>query len=134
MIKGYPRIPTESEEQQALFRWAALNKGRHPELALLFHVPNGGSRGKAEAGRFKAEGVRAGVPDLCLPVARAGKHGLYVEMKRSKNGRVSAEQKEWLEALDAQGYAVAVCLGWEAAVRVILAYLGGGGNAVETGY
>ena len=65
-------VPTESVEQQCLFRWAAFQSGRFPELALLYHVPNGGSRKKAEAGRFRAEGVKAGVPDLCLPVARGG--------------------------------------------------------------
>ena len=63
-------VPTESAEQQCLFRWAVFQSGRFPELALLYHVPNGGSRKKAEAGRFRAEGVKAGVPDLCLPVAR----------------------------------------------------------------
>ena len=50
-------VPTESVEQQCLFRWAAFQSGRFPELALLYHVPNGGSRKKAEAGRFRAEGV-----------------------------------------------------------------------------
>lgn len=59
-------VPTESVEQQCLFRWAAFQSGRFPELALLYHVPNGGSRKKAEAGRFRAEGVKAGVPDLCF--------------------------------------------------------------------
>lgn len=52
-------VPTESVEQQCLFRWAAFQSGRFPELALLYHVPNGGSRKKAEAGRFRAEGVKA---------------------------------------------------------------------------
>lgn len=73
-------VPTESVEQQCLFRWAAFQSGRFPELALLYHVPNGGSRKKAEAGRFRAEGVKAGVPDLCLPVARGGFHGLYIRV------------------------------------------------------
>ena len=36
-------IPTEAEEQIALFEWARLQTGRFPELALLYHVPNGGS-------------------------------------------------------------------------------------------
>ena len=71
-------VPTESVEQQCLFRWAAFQIGRYPELKLLYHVPNGGSRKKSEAGRFKAEGVKAGVPDLCLPVARGCSHGLYI--------------------------------------------------------
>ena len=71
-----PYVPTESVEQQSLFRWAAYQSGKYPELKLLYHVPNGGSRNKAEAGRFKAEGVKAGVPDLCLPVPRGEFHGL----------------------------------------------------------
>ena len=33
-------IPTEAEEQIALFEWARLQTGRFPELALLYHVPN----------------------------------------------------------------------------------------------
>ena len=120
------RIPTEDEEQIALMRWAALATPAHPELRLLFHIPNGGSRGKAEAGRFRAMGVKPGVPDLFLPVPRSGFHGLFVELKRTKGGRVSPEQEEWLRALVDKGYMARVCPGWEAASRAILAYLEGG--------
>lgn len=97
-------VPTESVEQQCLFGWAAFQSGRFPELALLYHVPNGGSRKKAEAGRFRAEGVKAGVPDLCLPVARGGFHGLYIELKRQKGSKTSDDQKAWLSNLEKQGY------------------------------
>lgn len=68
-------LPTEEDEQIALFLWAKMASATMPELDLLYHIPNGGSRGKAEAGRFKASGVKAGVPDIFLPVARGGKHG-----------------------------------------------------------
>lgn len=116
-------VATESVEQQALFRWAAYQYGAHPELALLYHVPNGGGRSRAEAGRFKAEGVKAGVPDLCLPVARGQFHGLYIELKRAKGGRLHPEQRRWLDELGRQGYAAIVCYGWEDAVRAIKEYL-----------
>lgn len=116
-------VPTESVEQQSLFRWAFYERSRFPELALLYHVPNGGHRSKAEAGRFRAEGVKAGVPDLCLPVARGDYHGLYIELKRQKGGRISENQKRWLAALQEQGYFVAVCFGWEEAANVIEKYL-----------
>lgn len=116
-------VPSESEEQQCLFRWAAYQNGRFPELALLYHVPNGGSRRKAEAGRFRAEGVKAGVPDLCLPVARGGYHGLYIELKRQKGSKTSEDQKRWLSELAGQGYFAALCKGWEAAAKVITEYL-----------
>lgn len=116
-------VPTESEEQQALFQWAAWQSGNHPELALMYHIPNGGSRGKAEAGRFRAEGVKAGVPDIFLPAARGGYHGLYIEMKRLEKSKTSKEQLIWHENLSKQGYFVAVCKGWEKASQTILAYL-----------
>ena len=75
------RREIEGAEQATLMDWAALMAGRWPELQLLFHVPNGGARGKAEAARMKRQGVKAGVPDLMLPVARGGYHGLFLEMK-----------------------------------------------------
>lgn len=36
------------------------------DKAFWFHPPNGGSRSKAEAGAFKAMGVKAGVPDIIV--------------------------------------------------------------------
>lgn len=70
----------------------------------------------------RAIGVKKGVPDLCLPVARGGCHGLYIEMK-APNGTTRAEQDWWLEELRGQGYQAAVCYGWEDAARVIGSYL-----------
>lgn len=64
MQKNKMPVPTEAQEQMTLFSWAAMQSGKYPELNLLYHVPNGGSRHKAEAGRLRAEGVKAGVPDL----------------------------------------------------------------------
>ena len=118
-------LPKEGQEQATLMNWAAMHKDVYPELALLFHIPNGGGRSKAEAGRFKAEGVKAGVPDLMLPVARGEYHGLFIELKRLDGGTVSKAQKEWIRDLNAQGYRAEVCKGWEAASRVIRDYLEG---------
>ena len=115
-------IPTESQEQQALFQWANFQSGTYPELALMFHVPNGGSRHKLEAVRFKAEGVKAGVPDICLPVARGDYHGLYIELKR-EGGKLSHSQIDWLEALQRQKYCARVCYGWEDAAKMLMEYL-----------
>lgn len=61
--------PTEDTEQMCLFRWADAQSGKYPELSLMYHIPNGGKRGKAEAGRFRAMGVKSGVPDIFLPFA-----------------------------------------------------------------
>lgn len=128
MQKNKMPVPTEAQEQMTLFSWAAMQSGKYPELNLLYHVPNGGSRHKAEAGRLRAEGVKAGVPDLCLPVARGQYHGLYIELKRQRGGRTSNHQSEWLDALSAQGYKAALCYGWEQAAGTIIEYLTGGGT------
>lgn len=53
---------------------------------------------------MKAAGVKPGVPDMFLPVAREGCHGLYIELKRRDGGRVSPEQTAWMDALARQGY------------------------------
>ena len=79
-------VPTEADEQIALFEWAALQSGRFPELALLYHVPNGGSRNKIEAARLRAQGVKSGVPDLCLPVARGGNSGFISSLNGNAAG------------------------------------------------
>ena len=115
---------TESQEQITLFEWAALHTRKHPELELLYHIPNGGHRHKTTAMRLKAEGVKAGVPDICLPVPRSGYHGLYIELKAGKN-KVTDNQTHWLEALKQNGHYATVCHGWEAAAEIILRYLKG---------
>ena len=117
------RTPREDEEQSALFEWARMQSGKYPELELLHHIPNGGSRNKAEAAKLKRQGVKAGVPDICLPIARGGSHGLYIELKRQRGGKVSPEQLNWLLALTEQGYTAVICTGWEAAAKMIIDYL-----------
>jgi hypothetical protein len=118
-----PAIRTsEHVEQVTLMRWAALQERRYPELRLLHAVPNGGARHKAVAAAMRAEGVRRGVPDLDLPVARGQWHGLRIELK-AKGGRLTPEQTQWLADLTAEGYRAEVCTGWESARELILEYL-----------
>lgn len=118
-------VPREDTEQECLFRWAAYQCRVYPELQLMYHIPNGGARDRVTGARLKAQGVKRGVPDICLPVARGGKHGLYIELKRQRGGRVSEDQRMWLDELDKQGYAVAVCRGWQEAAAEIKQYMAG---------
>ena len=118
-------IPHEANEQTALFNWAQLSRCKYPELDLLYHIPNGGSRNRLEAANLKRQGVKAGVPDLCLPVARGGFHGLYIEMKAGKN-KTTDKQNSWLAALKAQGYCTAVCYNWLEAKELLENYLKSG--------
>ncbi len=95
---------------------------QHPELKLMYHIPNEGKRSAALGAKMKREGLKAGVPDICLPVARSGCHGLYIELKAGRN-KTTENQKRWLADLAEQGYMTAVCYGWEAASKVIVKYL-----------
>lgn len=124
--QSHPPAPTEEQEQMAVFTWAALaaRVGGQPELALLHHTPNGGLRDKVTAGRLKAAGVKPGVPDLHLPVARRGYHGLWIEMKRAdRSNHPTPEQTWWHERLRAEGHHVAVCYGADEAISAIEEYL-----------
>lgn len=118
------RLDDEGDNQEMLFQWVRLQQGRYPELGLLYHVPNGGKRDKLTAVTLKRQGVRAGIPDLVLPVARAGFHSLYIELKVGKN-KTSKDQDRILESLEQQGNYTAICYGWEPARDVILHYLNG---------
>jgi len=85
------RIPTEHEEQREVVKWfRQTHRG-----VRIFAIPNGGQRSLATAARLKVEGVSAGVPDLHVPA-----WSLWIEMKRTKGGSVSAEQKDWIAYLE----------------------------------
>ncbi len=119
-----PAHKSEAEEQCELMRWSeqCLNAGIYPELEWLHAIPNGGRRDKAEAAHLKRQGVKSGVPDLCLPVPRGKHHGLYIEMKVGKN-KPTGNQLAWLLGLSRNGYAVKVCYSAREAREAIVRYL-----------
>lgn len=120
-VKYQANLP-EDIEQQMVFEWAATMEYRYPCLRLMYHVPNEGKRSKATGAKMKRIGLKKGVPDICLPVARGGFHGLYIEMK-AVGGKATKEQCEYLDALRLEGYFVALCVGHEAAQNTILEYI-----------
>lgn len=120
-------VPTEHAEQATLVGWFDRT---HPQLAgRLFAIPNGAHLAGNNAQRakqmhkLKAEGLRVAVPDMMLPVMRGGYGGLFIEMKRTKWGTVSKEQKKWREFLIEQGYRAEICKGFQSAKEVIECYL-----------
>jgi hypothetical protein len=118
----------EHEEQTALFAWAKVEEQRDPRLSLLFAIPNGTAAvSLAEASRAKRTGRKKGVPDMFLPIACDGYHGLFIELKRSGGAPcdVRPEQSIWLKKLNAHGYRAVVAYGWQDAVEIIQTYLGG---------
>ncbi len=115
---------SEHEEQVSLIEMCQLNERKYPGLELIYAIPNGGARHPAVAAKLKAEGVRPGVPDLCLPVKRGEYPGLYIEMK-AMGGILSDNQKKWADALKKQGYAVTTCWGYDDAWETICEYMEG---------
>lgn len=116
---------SESVEQERLFQWAEGMSVVHPELISMYHIPNEGKRKRSTGARLKRMGLRKGVPDICLPVARCGCHALYIEMKRLKDGRPTQDQLDWIELLTKQGNMAVICKGWEVAAELIESYLDG---------
>ena len=105
-----PSIPSEAQEQAAFVQYMRL---KHPDI-LIFAIPNGGSRNKAEASRMKAGGVVAGIPDLFVP-----EYKLFIEMKRRKGGSVSQRQKWIMFELRRVGYRCEVCKGSDEAIALM---------------
>lgn len=114
----------EYQHQANVIKWSqqpAIRK-KYPELALLHHIKNETKEGAQQVAIDRALGVKKGVPDLCLPVARDKYHGLYIELKTDA-GKTSEAQEWWGKKLLEQGYFWEVCHGWQSAVRVLEWYL-----------
>ena len=114
--------PLEARSQAAVIQWANRSVNLLPDLRLLFAVPNAARRDKGARGLLLATGMKAGVPDLILPVARDGFIGLAIEMKR-KGEEPSEVQLAWLAALSDQGWLAIVCYGAIDAIEALHAYV-----------
>ena len=121
-IRSKELIPTEHQEQCTVIAWAEVMKPKFPELAYLYACPNGGKRHVVAAMKMKQEGVKAGVPDLFLPVQKSFSSGLYIEMKR-KGGVISPDQERWILFLRSQNFRVVVCWSADEAIRELELYL-----------
>lgn len=113
----------EHDEQVQFFLYLRLLEGAGvTEAEMAFAVPNGVRVASIRtAKRAVNEGMRAGVPDILIPVARGGKHGLAIEMKALKN-RSTKIQKEWQAKLRMQGWEVAECHSAIIALRTFIDY------------
>ncbi len=108
----------ETQEQKQLIQWCRTN----PKYQFLFHIPNESVGGQGWTVRNRQMGVKPGVPDLFYPVPMHGYHGLFIEMKKEKGGRLSQAQKRWISALTSMGYKCVVAKGWEEAKEALEEY------------
>ena len=119
-------IPSEHEEQARVVSWSKSLHARrlYPELENLVSIPNGSKRDAATGAKLVREGLRRGFPDLLLLCPRGQYHGLAIEMKAQRKGAaLRPEQRQWIERLQAVGYAVSVCFGASEAIAAIEEYL-----------
>ena len=107
---------SEAEEQITVVEYCDLKR------IPVYHVPNEAKRSPQGGLYMRRLGLRAGVPDLCIPVARGKYHSLYIEMK-TKKGRVTERQADWIELLREQGMCAYVCHGADNAIALIDLYM-----------
>ena len=112
----------EHLEQRSLIKWCQYMEPIYTELKWIFAIPNGGKRNIKTAMKLKAEGVKPGVSDLCLPVSRGEYHGLFIEMKYGK-GKLTPSQIEFKEYLTSQRYCFYASWSWIDATKAIERYL-----------
>lgn len=113
----------EHKEQCALIQWADYQRfNGEPIGNYLAAIPNANKRHPAVGAKMKAEGLRAGFPDLILAIPVAQFHGLFIELK-AVGGTLRPNQREWLERLQGMGYRAVCCVGFDAAKAEIERYL-----------
>ena len=117
--------PLERDEQELLFEWLEWRSISTPELTLAYHIPNEGRRSRRAGGELVKQGMKKGMPDICLPIPRGGYGALYIELKRRHGGRLSEDQRKCLAALNEAGNLAVVCKGFDEAKDVIERYLRG---------
>lgn len=136
---------TEADHQKAVIRWAEDMLKFQPKkywmLAFLFAVPNEGQHKPQYRKHQKAMGLKAGVPDLCLPYPtfktyitswnveekHLVAHGLFIEMKsKDTKGRLTENQKNWIAHLKFVGYKVEVCWSAQEAIKALEDYINEG--------
>lgn len=115
---------SENWHQVKFFAHCAEQAARGDDrYRCIFSIPMGGARDKVTGARMKAEGARAGVPDIFVAVPAQGKHGLFIEMKVD-GGTLSKLQEVWRERLLEQGYGYAVCYTVDDAIGLLEGYFG----------
>jgi hypothetical protein len=110
-------VPKESDEQIMFVTWLKKHGIRVSASA------NGGWRNLFEAMKLKRMGVSPGFPDIEIPFPSGPYHGLYIELKPIKGGRLSDAQQDWLNYLNKNGYYAVRANGYEEAKAVVIQYL-----------
>lgn len=90
---------------------------------LYFHTPNGGFRMKKQAKQFKAQGVRAGIPDVMILKGVGEYHGFAAELKVGRN-KPTERQAEVIKQMKQEGWFVVVSYSLDQFAREFSGYMG----------
>ena len=115
---------SESREQQIIFEWASWQKNKYPGIETMYHIANEGKRSASNGSRLKREGLKCGVSDICVPVAKSGYNNLYIELKSGKN-KATREQLNFIDLINKYGGKALVVYEADNAIEVIKAYFEG---------
>lgn len=116
------KVMPEWKEQTYVVDWAHL----HPIVRdYILGIFNEGQRSAIRSAVMKRMGLRPGVCDLFIAYPAHGKHGMWLEMKKRRGSKISAEQRTWVNRMNSVGYVAVICYGWEQAVKAIAQYMAG---------
>ena len=123
-----PRKYREAQIQAAIIQWARYLEPKWPEVELLHATMQPASLTKLQAWRNKAAGIKAGFPDLHLPVpivhnsTRLGIPGLWIELKAPGKAPTPMQRKR-IDELKSLGHEVHVCTAPDEALDRIKDYM-----------
>lgn len=110
--------PSEEDIHLTVMEWVRC----HPTIKdFVIHIPNQGKRSLRYGKLLKDMGMRSGVSDLFIAMAKHGYHGAWIELKQKK-GRLSSEQKQFQIDMSEQSYYVTTCYSIERAINTIKWY------------
>lgn len=115
--------PFESWEQTQVFFWCNNNMHKYPALEFIHGSINGVKIHNSLKLKMQKQGLKKGVPDIDLPLRNKKYSGLHIELKRTKGGSLTKDQKKTLQFYANQGRKAVMCRGHKAAIKVIKDYL-----------
>lgn len=112
------RKSTEHKEQ---VRFVQYIRTFHPEL-ICFAIPNGADVNASQRVKLVHEGLLPGAPDLLI--MGVNRPVLAIEFKRPDGkGKISEEQKQVHQQMEAVGVSVHTCHGYDEAKKVLATWM-----------
>ena len=113
---------TEYDIQKSFFEWVYHREVRDERYRLIHHTPNSSQFTIGHGVKMKRIGLRSGIPDVFVPIASKGFHGLYIEFK-SEKGKLNKNQRDVIKQLRKQGYRVEIIRCPREAAEVVMHHM-----------